>query len=90
MNNLKFIGVTDERDSCDCCGKTGLKKVVVFENSNGEFEFRGSSCALKQNKFLGKNVIKKASRDLDTFNKKALAPWSEAFKTLTMIKKTLG
>lgn len=83
MSDLKFMGVTDERDACDCCGKSGLKRVVVFKNNNsGEFEFRGSSCALKAHKFLNKGIIKKANQHLDAFKKGSLAKWSESFKNI--------
>ena len=40
-------GVTDERDSCDCCGKTGLKRTVVLADSDGEFVFFGTTCAAR-------------------------------------------
>jgi len=86
INNLKFIGITDERDSCDCCGKVNLKRVVVFENLSGVFEFRGTSCALKAVKFLSKQMIKKSEKHLDLFNNGKLATWSESFNNIKKIK----
>lgn len=41
-----IAGITDERDSCDCCGKTGLKRVVVLlDLDTDEFVFYGTTCA---------------------------------------------
>lgn len=39
-------GVTDERDTCECCGKTDLKRVVVLlDLDTDEFVFYGTTCA---------------------------------------------
>lgn len=43
---MRPIAITDERDTCDCCGKTGLKRVVVLDPCDGnEFLFYGTTCA---------------------------------------------
>lgn len=39
-------GITDERDTCECCGKTDLKRVVVLlDLDTDEFVFYGTTCA---------------------------------------------
>ena len=39
-------GITDERDTCECCGKSGLKRVVVLlDLDTDEFVFYGTTCA---------------------------------------------
>jgi hypothetical protein len=48
----RLVGVTDERDSCDCCGRTDLKRVVVLHNGE-DHVFFGSHCAAR---LLGKPV----------------------------------
>lgn len=41
-----IAGITDERDTCECCGKTGLKRVVVLlDLDTDEFVFYGTTCA---------------------------------------------
>lgn len=42
---MKLLGVTDERETCDCCGKRGLKRVVALEKKSGEVVYYGSNCA---------------------------------------------
>jgi len=43
-----YIGTTDETDTCQCCGKNNLKKVVVLMNVNTrDFIFVGSECQYK-------------------------------------------
>ena len=40
----RILGTTDERDVCELCGKSGLKKVVVL--TDGEVEnYVGTCCA---------------------------------------------
>ena len=56
----RFIieGITDERDSCDCCGKTNLKRTVVLQDTenDGEFVFFGTTCAARAMKIPVKEV----------------------------------
>jgi hypothetical protein len=44
---LQVIGTTDQQDTCDCCGKTNLKMVVVLKDDDGEFCFYGRTCAAR-------------------------------------------
>ena len=48
----RLVDVTDERDSCDCCGRTNLKRVVVIHDGD-DYVFFGSHCAAR---LLGKPV----------------------------------
>jgi hypothetical protein len=48
----RLVGVTDERDTCDCCGRTDLKRVVVLHDGDNHVFF-GSQCAAR---LLGKPV----------------------------------
>lgn len=41
-----FLGVTDEVNSCDCCGKSNLKSTVAFDVT-GEIVHYGSTCAAR-------------------------------------------
>lgn len=48
MLKYKVIGITDERDSCDCCGKVGLERTVALEDlDSGETVFFGTTCAAR-------------------------------------------
>ncbi len=66
----KQVGVTDEVTVCDCCGKTDLKRTVVFQNlseigSDNELFFLGSECAKKQKYYpVTKFKKNKITRDL--------------------------
>lgn len=41
-----FVGITDESDACECCGRTRLKRVVVLRRvSDGEVVRYGTTCA---------------------------------------------
>ena len=58
---LTIRGTTDERDSCDCCGKMGLKRTVIMEpDDGGEYLYFGTSCAAKMNGIELKEVRKEA------------------------------
>lgn len=41
---VKFLGVTDSINTCDCCGKNDPKRTVELE-INGEFFNYGTTCA---------------------------------------------
>lgn len=41
------LGVTDDRSACECCGKTGLKRVVALDFSDGPVVYYGVDCAAK-------------------------------------------
>lgn len=72
MTRFKIKGINDERDTCDCCGKTGLKKVVWIEDVDaGEIRAFGTTCALNPAKAFGLDKeIKKAVRDYDAAQKR--------------------
>lgn len=41
----KALGTDDSINTCDCCGKTGLKFTVIIELDCGEVAHYGSTCA---------------------------------------------
>ncbi len=43
---MKVLGINDEVTTCDCCGKTNLKKTVVLARETDEVRY-GVSCAAK-------------------------------------------
>ena len=64
-SNFKVLGVNDDRDFCECCGKEGLKKVVWIEHCDtGDVQHFGTSCAASPVKGFGlKKEIAKAGRE---------------------------
>jgi hypothetical protein len=62
-------GITDEINSCDCCGKSNLKKVVIItDTETGETKAFGTTCAQSPKKGFGINKdIKKAMSDYDFY-----------------------
>ena len=68
MATFKVKGINDDCDDCECCGKTGLKRVVWIENvETGDIQHFGTSCATNPAKAFGlKREIAKAVRDFDT------------------------
>jgi hypothetical protein len=43
---MKVLGVNDEVTTCECCGRTGLKKTVVLGTDGGEVRY-GTECAAR-------------------------------------------
>ena len=41
----KALGTDDSINTCDCCGKSGLKFTVVIEKDDGEIVHYGQVCA---------------------------------------------
>jgi hypothetical protein len=47
---MRFIvkGINDDKSFCECCGKSGLQRVVWIEDTEtGEIKHFGTSCAMK-------------------------------------------
>lgn len=43
--NSRALGTDDSVNTCDCCGKTGLKFTVVIELDGGDIAHYGQVCA---------------------------------------------
>ncbi len=48
------IGISDTVTTCQCCGKSGLKRTIVMRTNDGELVFYGSTCASRNS---GKDAI---------------------------------
>lgn len=46
MTTVKILGTSDDNTTCDCCGKTHLKKTVVLE-INEAVVYYGVDCATR-------------------------------------------
>lgn len=58
---LTQVGITDEVNTCSCCGKTNLQRTVVFETTQewqgdggDKFVFFGTTCATNAKSKAGK------------------------------------
>lgn len=53
----KFLGTTDERTTCECCGRANLKHTVALLIDDAlEAVFYGSSCAARALRWTTKEV----------------------------------
>jgi len=47
-NRFQVRGVNDDKSFCECCGKSGLQRVVWIEDTEtGEVKHFGTSCAVQ-------------------------------------------
>ena len=68
---FEILGINDTADTCNCCGKSGLKRVVWIKNlDNGEITHLGTTCALNPAKGFGYDFIGKIARAIDRHSKK--------------------
>lgn len=68
--SIKFLGCNDEQLSCDCCGRTDLKKTVVLD-IDGEVVRYGTSCAANAIGWDAKDVRSEAKEAQDEINRQA-------------------
>lgn len=47
MAAIKVLGINDDTDTCECCGRTGLKRVVWLERDESGPFAAGVDCAGK-------------------------------------------
>lgn len=65
-NRFSVVGVNDERDFCECCGKSGLKRVVwVRDAETDDVKHFGTTCVLAPSKAFG--LEKQVKEALDSF-----------------------
>lgn len=82
---LRIIGISDEVTTCECCGRTNLKKTVVLTDGEGEKRY-GSECAAKAmrksgDKFASKAWVEKVSREIA---RRPNAPARDSFGVLNV------
>lgn len=56
----KFLGMTDEVNACDCCGRTNLKSTVALSFDEAEPVYFGVVCAARALRMEAKDVRKSA------------------------------
>lgn len=70
MNRFEVIAVNDAASFCECCGRSGLQRVVwIADHETGEHKHFGTSCALRPAKGFDctseiKAAIKRHSDDM--------------------------
>ena len=42
---MKVLGITDSVSTCDCCGRSGLKRTVALESETKGTVYYGTGCA---------------------------------------------
>lgn len=57
MMAAKILGINDDVTTCECCGRTGLKKTVVLDIEGVGIVHYGSDCAAT--KLHGKKAARK-------------------------------
>lgn len=78
-NRFKVLGVNDDKDFCECCGKQGLKKVVWIEDSEtGKIQHFGVVCATKPAKAF--NLGAEIKEGVATYESKMRCVWGMAEK----------
>lgn len=68
---FEVIGVSDDKNFCQCCGRIGLKRVVFIRDlDTDEVKHFGTTCAISPNKGFGVDAeIKEAIKRADQRNK---------------------
>lgn len=87
MNTVTLLAVTDDSHTCECCGKTNLKRVAVLQLADGSVVRYGRDCAARK---LGKPMGKKIDTKIEEMNtmetiKGLIAKWSGKFPEAQII-----
>lgn len=76
-NRYKVVGVNDDKDFCECCGRQGLKRVVWIEDTETqEIKHFGTTCAAAPVKGFG--VDKEIKQAIRKFQDQTQAVWRYA------------
>lgn len=58
----RALGTTQDFDTCECCGRTGLKKVVALQTPEGDITYFGTACAAKATGWTTTEVTRAAKK----------------------------
>lgn len=72
---MKLLGITDQFNTCDCCGKTDLKCTVAFQQEDGSIVYYGRICATRWYSKPQKEINKELKSIREQANKKANELW---------------
>jgi hypothetical protein len=76
-NRYNVVGVNDDKDFCECCGRQGLKRVVWIEDTETqEIKHFGTTCAAAPVKGFG--VDKEIKQAIRKFQDQEQARWRYA------------
>ncbi len=67
---IKILGINSDADTCACCGKSGLKRVVWLQFGEGSPTHYGTQCAATACGLDGKYSAGTADKMTADFNKK--------------------
>lgn len=92
---MRYLGITDERDACDCCGKHPLKRVVALETDEGAVVYYGTTCASRnvgkaQIKALRSERLEELEADLATANRVRFEVAQRLYAALDRAAQALG
>ncbi len=74
---FNILGICDNVNSCDCCGKTQLQKTVAIENcETGAIGYFGTSCAMQPSKCFGFEK-REMNSAISQFKAKSIAYYSK-------------
>lgn len=67
MTHYTTLAIVDDVNSCDCCGKTGLKSTVSMQRDDGEIFHFGRVCATRH---TGRDAQTIKAEALEAYNQK--------------------
>lgn len=79
---FKILGTDDSVNSCDCCGKSGLKHTVVVEINGEEFHY-GSTCATKHTGMKSSQIKSAIESRIEEIKKSASMEFSSSIENIT-------
>lgn len=90
--SYRVHGITDDTDTCEICGKTELRRVVMLavldtDGPTGELIYAGSSCAARKLATRGTRTTAARVRDAATAADRirtAARAWADEFGPLTL------
>jgi hypothetical protein len=62
---MKALYITDEINTCDCCGRTDLKATVAMQLSDGGILHYGRTCAARNSGKTSQQITKEVRAERD-------------------------
>ena len=68
---MKALYITDEIDTCDCCGRTDLKATVAMQLNDGGILHYGRTCAARNSGKTSQQITKEVRKERDACHGRA-------------------
>jgi hypothetical protein len=86
---MKALYITDEIDTCDCCGRTDLKATVAMQLSDGGILHYGRTCAARNSGKTSQQITKEVRAERDAAHGRTMNQLADMRRTGVVLTRQI-